>query len=48
MLNRRKGDLEVRAIMRRELFDNLIAMAACLATGTLIGLFIGMSLRMHP
>jgi hypothetical protein len=32
---------------RSELFHNLLAMAACLAVGTILGLFIGLSLRFH-
>jgi hypothetical protein len=42
----RKDD-EVRAVLRKQLIDNLIAMGACIAIGVLLGLFIGLSLRFH-
>jgi hypothetical protein len=45
-VNYRK-DEEARAILRRELRDNLVACLGCICVGTLIGLFIGLSLRFH-
>lgn len=39
--NRRKEE-------RQDLVDNLIACFACTCIGALLGLFIGIAMRMHP
>jgi len=45
-VNYRK-DPEIRAILRRQFIENMLAMFGCMCLGTLIGLFIGLSLRFH-
>jgi len=39
---------DARRERRQDLIDNLIAFAACTAVGALLGLLIGIGMRMHP